>query len=408
MSSLKVISILRRKLSIVLLMLLLSYSIGAASFRTAVISDDERSMRMILDALSVLSGQVTSVSAIEDFNAKEERAAILEKDAERNRYIVGENFTALEGMDSASDAAADDGELILEIVSITVSDTENEFLMRGDEEAFSYVMLSEDLDLLIVSDTRQDGQLTDFTLWVNGREVYDSLYLSTEDDSEFLSIVSVLLPYIKDADTIIVPVNIPPVVSLSIDGSAVTPVRSVIALEKGEHDIIYTSPRFERIEETVYVDEETTLSPSFTPLFSGPAFISSLPYDAEIYYQGLPVENHVVDEGTVPFSLAARHQGFAPFSMQSTEIADTISISLRPEWMAGNDTVSRAKGRFYDNLVATLVTFGAFVATNSLSGIYADVDLAPVAVAFTGISLVQLVELIDSMFDYFQMARMGG
>ena len=77
MSSLKVISILRRKLSIVLLMLLLSYSIGAASFRTAVISDDERSMRMILDALSVLSGQVTSVSAIEDFNAKEERAAIL-------------------------------------------------------------------------------------------------------------------------------------------------------------------------------------------------------------------------------------------------------------------------------------------------------------------------------------------
>ena len=54
------------------------------------------------------------------------------------------------------------------------------------------------------------------------------------------------------------------------------------------------------------------------------------------------------------------------------------------------------------------MTFGAFVATNSLSGIYTDVDLAPVAVAFTGLSLVQLVELMDAMFDYFQMARMGG
>ena len=408
MSSLRVISILRRKLNLVLFMLLLSSALGAASFRTAVISDDERSMRMILDALSVLSGPVTSPSAIESFRAKEERENRAEKEERENSYIVSENFTALENLGEEEEKDEEAEDLVLEVVSVSVTDTENEFLMEGDEEAFSYVMLSDDIDLLIVSDTAEDGLLTDSTLWVNGKEVYSSLYLSTDDDDQFYSILSVLLPYIKSPDTLIIPVNIPAVVSLSIDGNAVTPLRSVIALEKGEHEMVYTSPRFERIEETVLVDKDTVLSPEFVPLFSGPAFISSLPYDAAIYYQGLPVENHMVEEGTVPFSIAARRSGFAPFSMQSTEITDTISISLRPEWMAENDTAERAKGRFYDNLVATLVMFGAFVATNSLSGIYTNVDLAPVAVAFGGISLVQLVELIDSMFDYFQMARMGG
>ena len=408
MSSLRVISILRRKLNLVLFMLLLSSALGAASFRTAVISDDERSMRMILDALSVLSGPVTSPSAIESFRAKEERENRAEKEELENSYIVSENFTALENLGEEEEKDEESEDLVLEVVSVSVTDTENEFLMEGDEEAFSYVMLSDDIDLLIVSDTAEDGLLTDSTLWVNGKEVYSSLYLSTDDDDQFYSILSVLLPYIKSPDTLIIPVNIPAVVSLSIDGNAVTPLRSVIALEKGEHEMVYTSPRFERIEETVLVDKDTVLSPEFVPLFSGPAFISSLPYDAAIYYQGLPVENHMVEEGTVPFSIAARRSGFAPFSMQSTEITDTISISLRPEWMAENDTAERAKGRFYDNLVATLVMFGAFVATNSLSGIYTNVDLAPVAVAFGGISLVQLVELIDSMFDYFQMARMGG
>ena len=243
---------------------------------------------------------------------------------------------------------------------------------------------------------------------VNGEEVYSSLYLTSEEDDEFMNILRVLMPYIKSPDTVIVRVAVPPVVSVSIDGSAVTPLRSVIALERGEHEAVYTSPRFETVRETIYAEEGTVLSPRFVPLFSGPAFISSLPFDAALYYQGVRVEDHIVPEGTVPFSIAARRSGFAPYSMQSTAIEDTISIELRPLWMEDADTIDRAKTRFYDNLLMTLVSFGAFVASGSLDSIYADAGLAPVAVAFTGISLVQLVELLDSMFDYFQMARMGG
>ena len=412
MTSSRVTSISRRRLSLLAILLLLAPALWAASFRAAVVAEDEGCMAIILDALSVLSGDVTSPEAVSEFRAREERAEELERARTENGYITAENFDALESLRSGEadeeGADAEDEEIVLEIVSASISDVEGSFLAAGDKEAYDYVMLSDDLDLLITAYTEEEGLMTDLSLLVNGEEVYSSLYLTSEEDDEFMNILRVLMPYIKSPDTVIVRVAVPPVVSVSIDGSAVTPLRSVIALERGEHEAVYTSPRFETVRETIYAEEGTVLSPRFVPLFSGPAFISSLPFDAALYYQGIRVEDHIVPEGTVPFSIAARRSGFAPYSMQSTAIEDTISIELRPLWMEDADTIDRAKTRFYDNLLMTLVSFGAFVASGSLDSIYADAGLAPVAVAFTGISLVQLVELLDSMFDYFQMARMGG
>ena len=412
MTSSRVTSISRRRLSLLLILILLAQTLWAASFRTAVVAEDEGCMAIILDALSVLSGEVTSPDAVSAFRAREARSEEIERERTESGYITAENFTALEemrnGETEAEDEAEEEEEIILEVVSASISDVEEEFLAAGDMEAYDYVMLSDDLDMLITAYTEEEGLMTDMSLLVDGREVYSSLYLTSEEDDEFLSILGVLLPYIKSPDTVIVRVSVPPVVSVSVDGSAVTPLRSVIALERGPHEVVYSSPRFETVRETVYAEEGAVLSPQLVPLFSGPAFISSLPFDAALYYQGERVDGHIVPEGTVPFSIAARSPGFAPFSMQSTVIADTISIELRPGWMEEADTIDRAKGRFYDNLLMTLVSFGAFVASGSLDSIYSDAGLAPIAVAFTGISFVQLVELLDSMFDYFQMARMGG
>ena len=391
-------------------MLAAAQMLWASSFRASVVAGDEGCMALILDALSVLSGEVTQPEAVENHRQNEEREAERQRSDEEMRYILREDFEALETLRSGEDAVDEDADdsLVLEIVSASISDTESMFLEEGDKEAYDYVMLSEDLDLLVTAYTEEEGLMTDLSLLVNGEEVYSSLYLTSEEDDEFLNILSVLLPYLKSDDTVIVRVDMPSVVSLSVDGEAVTPLRSVIALEKGEHEVVYSSPRFETVRETVIVDDNTVLSPSLVPVFSGPAFISSMPYDAEIYYQGEKIDGHVVSEGTVPFSIAARREGFAPFSLQSTVASDTISITLRPEWMAGENMTERAKARFYDSLLMTLVSFGSYVAMSSLSSIYSDAGLAPAAVALTGISLVQLTELLDAMFNYFQMARMGG
>ncbi len=404
----KAIFTLLRKLSLILF-LFLALPVGAASYRTAVFSDDTGCMNLILDVLSVLSGDVTSESAIASYREKSERKVERERAQKVDGYIRAEDFTSLEEMEEEEVEVEEevDDTLILEVVSASITDVERSFLEQGDAEAYSYIMLANDLDLLIVADTFEEGSLTDLSLWVNGDDIYNSLYLTSTEDDEFMNILKALMPYLKSEDTVIVSVSVPNIVSISIDGEPVSLLRSVLALEKGEHEIVYTSPRFETVRETVYADVGTVLSPRFIPLFSGPAFISSLPFDSTIYYQGERIEGHIVEEGTVPFSIAAQREGFAPYSLQSTVIDDTISIVLKPEWMGDTDLVSRAKRRFYDSLVMTIISFGAFVASDSLANIYTDVDLAPVAVVFTGVSFVQLVELFDAMFDYFQIARLG-
>ena len=75
--------------------------------------------------------------------------------------------------------------------------------------------------------------------------------------------------------------------------------------------------------------------------------------------------------------------------------------------MEDNDIVERSKDRFYTNLLATIISFGCYVASDSLSGIYTDADMAPAVTLFAGVSFVQLVELFDSMFDYYQASRLG-
>ena len=196
-------------------------------------------------------------------------------------------------------------------------------------------------------------------------------------------------------------------VSLTVDGGSVPLVYGYTVLEKGEHEIRYTSPAFMNLEETVTVDEGYRIEPVLQPLFSGPAIVSSVPFDAEIYYQGVKVEDHMAMNGTVPFSITASAEGFAPFSIQSTRLTDNLTIMLRPGWMEDVDLVADAKTRFYNALLGTLITFGVHVAANAVTNIYPEYSIAPVATAMAGISIVQLVEMVDAMFDYFQAASLG-
>ena len=71
------------------------------------------------------------------------------------------------------------------------------------------------------------------------------------------------------------------------------------------------------------------------------------------------------------------------------------------------DLVADAKTRFYNALLGTLITFGVHVAANAVTNIYPEYSIAPVATAMAGISIVQLVEMVDAMFDYFQAASLG-
>ena len=264
------------------------------------------------------------------------------------------------------------------------------------------------LDLLVVADVEEEGLMSHSRVYANGELIHEAIYISSDEAEEFLQLSNALMPYLKNSDTIIIPVDIPRTVSLSIDGEAVSPVNGYIALEKGEHEFSYGSPVYHAAKETVQVDENTVLEPVLVPIFSGPMFIHSVPYDADIYYQGVKVDNHIAGNGSVPFTVTAIRDGFAPYSVQSTVAPySRVNIELRPAWMGENDMIERSKDRFYSLLLSTLVSFGLQVAANSVSDIFPDWGIAPVGAVFAGISIVQLVELFDSAFDYFQAAKLG-
>ena len=399
----------RRKLSLLLLILLLPFAVVAAPYRVSVVSDDPRYSSLCLDVLSVLSGDVTSESAITAYEEKADRKELLEREAEISRLRQSESFDFLEELLSTDDEAleAEDETLTLEIVDSSFSDVELEFLYKGDKEATDYLMLRSDIDLLIAADATEDGMMTDVTVYANGDEIHRSLYISSEDDEEFESLLYTLLPMLKGPESVVLHIDVPSVVSVAVDGVPVSFVRSTLVVEEGEHTLTFSSPVYQTLEMTIDAENGLVISPELTEYEPSRLFVSTIPYDSDIYFQGLLSDSHFIEEADVPFQVTAVHPRFSPSLVQSRLPLDEINLTLRPEWMGNENIVERSKDRFYTNLLSTIISFGCYVASQSLSGIYPDADMAPVITLFAGVSFVQLVELFDSMFDYYQAASLG-
>ena len=407
MTLLKATCISRRKFSLLLVLLLLPCFLAAAPFRTAVVCSDETYSALISDVLSVLSGPVTSESAISSYSEKAAREEQRAKDTAISSLRQNESFDALENPKENENAETWDGTLSLELVDASFSDNELDFLSRGDADAFHYLMIREDLDLLIVANLHEDGLMSESEVYVNGEVVHRSLFISSDDSLEFEALLNALRPFVKSSDTVVVHVDIPSVVSVSVDGLPASLIRSMMVTETGEHVFRFTSPLYETTEMTVDVEDGMTISPSLVEILPSRLFIASIPYDSSIYFQGLITDSHLVLNADVPFQITAMSSGFMPSLVQSRIPMDRIELELRPEWMESVNIVEEAKNRFYTNLLSTLISFGCYVASDSLSGIYTEADLDPAVTLFAGVSFVQLVELFDSMFDYYQAARLG-
>ena len=159
MISLRAICISRKKLSLLLLFLMLPAMLAASPFRTAVVSSDEIYTALVSDVLSVLSGEVTSRDAVNAYEAKIAAKARREREVTVSGLRQKESFSELESFDEEDVPEAWDGVLTLETVEVTFSDTEREFLLSGDADAFRFLMQREDIDLLIAAEAHEDGMI---------------------------------------------------------------------------------------------------------------------------------------------------------------------------------------------------------------------------------------------------------
>ena len=129
------------------------------------------------------------------------------------------------------------------------------------------------------------------------------------------------------------------------------------------------------------------------------------PYDAELYYQGDKMDSHLIRSSVSPFSIALSKPAFAFYSFESKRDIDTLDLYMRPEWMDDSNILKNEKEEFYKSLFTTLISFGAAIGAESLKRIYSEVDFGPADVVFTGVSLVSLIYMIDSISSYYNAAR---
>lgn len=407
MISLKATSI-SRSLELILLLLAVSLPLHASYYRVALAAEDESYRNVVLDVLSALSGPVTNEDAAMASRMRLETSQRYSRESTVSGYLVSEDSEKLESYLAKGESPAYDGTSVMQVVDVSLSDVEKEYLLMQDPEALEYILLRDSLDMLILAVVRDEGQVLFSDVYANGERCFSSAYLPGQEEGEFNGLLHALLPYFKSRAEVVVHVDAPGTVALTVDGVAVSPVRRTLVLPRGQHLIRYTSYSYEPYEEEVSLEDGTVLSPRLTPVYSGPVFLSSVPYDARIYYQGEQVEEHVTENGTVPFVVTAVREGFALQLLQSTVPQVRLTMELKPAWTDSNDVLETAKRRFYDSLLGTLVAFGCYAGSLSLENIYPDDQNFPaVAIAFTGLSLLQLVEMVDAMFGYYQAAKLG-
>ncbi|HKL60192.1 MAG TPA: hypothetical protein VJ863_09850 [Sphaerochaeta sp.] len=111
----------------------------------------------------------------------------------------------------------------------------------------------------------------------------------------------------------------------------------------------------------------------------------------------------------VPLVIVAQKEGFASKTLQVQKPVQEISVSLQPEWMTRSALVQEEQRGFYKSLRNTMLIFGLYVASTTLSQTF---DVAnPLAqslqVATSGFALVSTMHTLMNLASYVALAGSG-
>lgn len=406
MTSLKAICTGLRKLDLFFLFfVVLVTSLYSADFRIAICSDVQEYSSLVEDVLDTLK-TASSDQALAKLNERLQYEREKQYYISYDKYLRDEDFSSLGSL--SLDKAKEEHYANIEVVSPEFSEVEKEYLLSGDEEAFDYIKLRDGYDMIISIALVSDDVLPEIALYVDSRLEHQALYAEAlrknEEDFLFSFFGSLLL----GPDFTVVDVDMPSNGTLYVDDEQISTYTSCIVLSEGLHSISYIIPGYKTKAFDVIVDSSTEkIDLLLDKIEQNDLTVSTVPFDSTLFYNGSQLDGKMIEKVVYPFTISATHDGFSLYSMQSMTAVDSLKISLKPLWMDSEDMISEAKGNFYMNLFATLMCFGGYIATQSVDNMVDEYDIKPVSVVLCGISLVSLVNMIDSMFEYFDSARMG-
>lgn len=192
-----------------------------------------------------------------------------------------------------------------------------------------------------------------------------------------------------------------------VDGKKANVVESYIICTEGKHtvSISATGYREKSIEIELAADTVSSTDASLQAILFTGLQIESDPV-ADILIGGLPVGQTPlrVETYSVPTSVRLMHEGYSDTVIGLTGKTDSISVALKPSWMADKDILKQNKDDFYASFARSLLIFGAKVFTRSMN----DGDntfLSVLDIAASGALTVSIVDMVGHLFDYYRQTE---
>ena len=400
---------MRKALGLLIMLVVMASSLAAGTLDVGLIASPSLST-FAHDALEVFLDLAGPSSRLEEI----ERLSGIRQDRRRLDIAYHESLAKERPMSEQEGSVYEPYWLCDEPFSIVEVECDEGFAVRRDESMLEHVMLSSSLDIVFVFLGEDDGQIAsiDIYCYAQGQveDLYSTLHLSGDLDEG--AVIAAFVRAFSDEDMVVLDLGSFP------SSSFVDPSTGKEIPFSGGFSLVEPSVTSLVIRREGYLDLEVPVVAQ-----DGVAVLSGKQVEEDIGLFTLVVNPSGsraslfgVDVATLPlvtsFDMGAvlmtvSKDGFRDENLQIGPGEHFRSVMLRPQWMEDEDIVKRAKDRFYTNLLSTIISFGGYVAAQSIEGIWPDAGTSPVTTLFAGFSFVELVALFDSMFDYYQAARLG-
>lgn len=376
----------RRSRITILLLLFVSTQLSAVTFnvRADFSNLDSALYTEIKDAFEFISDKVENEDLFSQALGREKEN--LERD-----YLVNLSSKVKKEQDVSTlkKGEADESSFSISFLDIVLSNEEKALLVEGNKNILSYVEQKNDADMIVFS-------------LVDGDEV--AIYAGCEEKAFF--IYSPSFDYTESILRTLLSLFFSPDFSLLSFSSerqftclSHELFDSYAIVRKGENRFLFSSPYSEDLEIAVNVSTPYLIIPLvFEERETFPLSISSIPYAGSMYYMGEKVGSYI-ESVYLPYSIFISEDGYISRSYQNDEKSSFVEVSLLDEKLYNEGKTEEKKQEFYSNLIATLALFGLSVASDVVNNIYSlSFDAASTFTA--GISIVQLIRTIDTLFEY--------
>ena len=285
-------------------------------------------------------------------------------------------------------------------------------VMVGDPVFLSYVCDVTDADLLVMPVTDYLQGFLHLALYVYsyGSDSADLVYemISKESDRYPVNASLALAPSFMDISPSLVrleglasgtAVEIDGKETLSLDGYVMTTSgRHVISLSaQGKQDRVFATD--------LAPDAVSSLDATMNDIRYSGLQITSDPVSS-VYLNGIGIGQTplTLDNYVIPSSLRFSSEGYADKTFGILSGTKTVSVSMKPKWMADGNLLKEEKNEFYAGFARSLLIFGAKIALRTFNDGTNKV-LEALDGAATGLLAVSIVDLVGSLVDYYRQTE---